>query len=107
MDPESKKLLEKTYAVEKDTNRMMHIMRRDQVLGFVLKLIVWAFVLAIPFYLYQQYLQPFVNRFSAGHTATSTSSFSLPTLPSLQSLQSMVPSSAQVQKMLNAYKVTP
>jgi len=41
MDPEMKRQLEEIHALAKDTNRMLHAMRRDYWLGLVGKLIFW------------------------------------------------------------------
>jgi len=92
MDPESKRLLEEDLALAKDNHRMLRAIRRDQWLGFISKLIFWAIALALPFYLYQQYLQPLVTKFQET-TGTSTSSMFV------------LPTTADLQKLINSYKV--
>ncbi len=93
MDPELKKLLEETHALAKDNHQMLRAIRRDQWLGFIGRVIVWVIVLALPLYLYQQYLQPLVARFSqaTGIETPASGPFGLPT-------------SADVQKLLNSIK---
>lgn len=91
IDYEEKHLLEENLALSKDNHRMLRAIRRDQWLSFIGKLIFWAIVLALPFYFYQQYLQPLVGQFSA-MTGTATSGpFGMPT-------------SADVQKLLESFK---
>ena len=65
MDPELKQRLDQIHALAKDNHDMLRAIRRDQWLGFIGRVIVWLIVLALPLYLYQQYLQPLVSKFSA------------------------------------------
>ncbi len=91
MDPELKRQLEEIHALTKDNHRMLRAIRRDQWLGFIGRVIVWIIVLALPLYLYQQYLQPFVSKFSSAPGATTTGPFGFPT-------------SAQMEKLINSFK---
>jgi uncharacterized membrane protein (DUF106 family) len=72
MDPEIKRLLEETKALAKDNHQMLRSIRRRQMYSVVWTIVVWAFVLLAPFYLYQQYLQPFISKFQATGTTTSS-----------------------------------
>ena len=94
MDPELKRQIEEIHALAKDNHQMLRAIRRDQWLGFIGRIIVWAIVLALPLYLYQQYLQPIVSKFyptSATTTSGTSGPFGFPT-------------SAEVQKLINSYK---
>ena len=91
MDPEIKRLLEETKALAKDNHQMLRAIRRDQWLGFIGRVIVWIIVLALPLYLYQQYLQPFVSKFSSAAGATTSGPFGFPT-------------SAELQKLINSFQ---
>lgn len=93
MDPELKRVLDETHALAKDNHRMLRAIRRDQWIGFFGKIIVWVVVLILPLYLYQQYLGPIVSRFSvlSGIATSSPSIFGLPT-------------TADLQKLINSYK---
>ena len=91
MDPELKQMIEETRALAKDNHRMLRAIRRDQWLGFVGRIIVWAIVLALPLYLYQQYLQPIVAKISATPGEFTSGLFGFPT-------------SADVQKLLDSFK---
>ena len=84
-------MLDETHALAKDNNRMLRAIRRDQWLSFIGKIIFWVIILALPLYLYQQYLQPFISKFSATPGAATSSMFGLPT-------------SADIQKLINSYK---
>ena len=91
MDPELKRMLEETRALVKDNHQMLRTIRRHQWYGFIGKIVIWVVALALPLYLYQQYLQPFVAKFSATPGATTSGLFGLPT-------------SADLQKLINSYK---
>ena len=89
MDPELKRLLDETHALAKENHRMLRAIRRDQWLGLAGRIIIWIIILALPLYLYQQYLQPFVSKYVPG--ATTSGIFGFPT-------------SAELQKLINSYK---
>jgi len=89
MDPELRRLLEETHALAKDNHRMLRSIRRSQILSFLSTIIIWIVVLALPLYLYQQYLAPVVAKFSAASemSTTTTSGFlGLPTFTQLGEL---------------------
>ena len=90
MDPELKRQLDEIHALARDNHQMLRAIRRDQWLGFVGRVIVWIIVLALPLYLYQQYVQPIGSRFSMD-TATTTSMLGLPSF-------------ADVEKLINSFK---
>ncbi len=82
MDPEIKQQLEEIHALAKDNHRMLRSIRRSQRLSFLSTVVIWIVVLALPLYLYQQYLQPVIEKISAdsGMSTTATSGFlGLPT----------------------------
>ena len=82
MDEETKRLLEETHALAKDNHRMLRAIRRGQFMSFISTFIVWVVVLALPLYLYQEYLAPTIAKISAlsgVSTTTTTGLFGLPT----------------------------
>ena len=89
MDPELKRQLEEMHALVKDNHQMLRAIRRHQWWSFITTVIFWAVVLLAPLYLYQQYVQPIVAKFSA--PGASTGGFQLPT-------------STEVQKLINSFK---
>ena len=91
MDPELKQTLDQIHALAKDNHDMLRAIRRDQWLGFFGRVIVWLIVLALPLYLYQQYLQPLVSKFSASSGVSTSGLFGFPT-------------GAEVQKILNSFQ---
>ncbi|MFA7302360.1 MAG: hypothetical protein WC030_01270 [Candidatus Paceibacterota bacterium] len=91
MDPDLERLLEETHALAKDNHRMLRAIRRTQWISFFGKLIIWAVVLALPLYFYQQYLYPIASKFSQVSSTTPSGVFGLPT-------------SADLQKLLNSYQ---
>lgn len=90
MDPEVRKLLEETHALAKDNHRMLRTIRREQWINFFARIVVWAIVLLLPLYLYQQYVQPIISKI-------------VPTANIPSNLLNL-PSSADVQKLINSYK---
>ncbi|MBI5405962.1 hypothetical protein HY972_02915 [Candidatus Kaiserbacteria bacterium] len=91
MDPEVRRQLEEIHALVKDNHQMLRAIRRHQVYGVVATIIVWLVILITPIYLYQQYLQPFVTKFSATTGIAPSGLFGLPT-------------SADLQKLINSFK---
>ncbi|MCX6787139.1 MAG: hypothetical protein NTY93_01275 [Candidatus Kaiserbacteria bacterium] len=89
MDSDIERQIEEIHALAKDNHRMLRAIRRGQWLSFLSTVIVWIVVLALPLFLYQQYLQPLITKFSASGT-TTTGVFGLPT-------------SADIQKLINSY----
>ena len=91
MDPEIKRQMEEIHALAKDNHQMLRAIRRHQWYSFLGTFLFWAVLILAPLYLYQQYIQPLVEKFQAT-TGTSTSGpFGLPT-------------SADLQKLINSYK---
>ena len=89
MDSELKELLEETHALAKDNHRMLRAIRRGQMMSFISTIIVWVVVLALPLYLYKEYLAPTISKISelSGMSTTTTSGFlGLPTSTDLQKL---------------------
>ncbi|MFA6278511.1 MAG: hypothetical protein WCS97_00260 [Candidatus Paceibacterota bacterium] len=93
MDEETRRLLDETHALAKDNHRMLRAIRRGQWMGFFSTIIVWIVVLALPLYLYREYLEPIVTKISsaAGMSTTTTSGFL------------GLPTSAELQKLINSY----
>jgi len=92
MDPEIKREMEEIHALAKDNHRLLRAMRRHQLFGMVVSIVFWLVILITPFYLYQQYLQPFVAKFQTTTTGSPTSGpFGLP-------------SSAEIEKLINSFK---
>ena len=91
MDPEVKHQLEEVRTLTKDNNRILRAIRRDQWLGFIGKIIIWVIILALPFYLYQKYLEPVISKFSETAGMTASGPLGLPT-------------SAELEKLINSFK---
>jgi len=91
MDPEVKRQLEEIHALTKDNHRMLRAMRRAQWISFFGRIVIWAVVLILPLYLYQQYLYPIVTKLAPAGSTTPSGPFGLPT-------------SADIQKLINSYQ---
>ncbi len=93
MDSELKRVLDETHALAKDNHRMLRAIRRDQLVGFVSKVVLWILILVLPLYIYQKYLGPIMAKFSTLYgVSTTTPGASLPT-------------SVELQKLIDSYKV--
>ena len=91
MDPELKRMLDETRILAKDNNRMLHAIRRHQWYGFLTTIVFWLVIFVAPFYLYQLYVQPLVEKFSASPGDYSSGALGLPT-------------SAELQKLIDSFK---
>ena len=95
MNAEERKLLEETHALAKDTHRVVRQMRREQWYHFFIKLIVWAIVIGAPIYFFTAYISPLVDQLRPpGSAYHNPGWFGLP-------------STADVQKLIDSYKVKP
>ena len=86
MDPELRDELDEIHALVKDNHQMLRAIRRGQWIGAFLKVIFWALVIVTPLFLYQQYVQPMVARFSTVTGVPITGLFGLPTFAEMQKL---------------------
>lgn len=91
MDPEIKRQLEEIHALVRDNHQMLRAIRRHQWYGLITSIVFWLVIFITPFYLYQQYLQPFVSKFQATTGTTTSGPFGFPT-------------SADLQKLINSFK---
>lgn len=84
--------MEEIHALAKDNHRLLRAMRRHQLIGTFGKIIFWLVILGGSAYWYQTYLQPLIAKFSAiGGPSTASELFNLP-------------SSAELQKLINSYR---
>ena len=89
MDPELRQQLEEIHALAKDNHHMLRTIRRSQRLSFLSTVIVWILVLAVPLYVYQEYLAPVIAKISttSGLSTSTTSGFlGLPTFTEIEKL---------------------
>lgn len=77
MDPELKQELAQIHALIKDNHDMLRALRRHQWWSFLTTVVFWIIVTVAPFYLYQQYVRPLVEKISG--TESATNGFQLPT----------------------------
>ena len=64
MDPESKDLLQKTFALAEENNKMLRHIRRSQKRTTIMNIIYWLIIIGITvgaFY----FLQPYINQIEA------------------------------------------
>jgi hypothetical protein len=74
MQPTDRELLEQTYKIERENNKMLKGMRRNAFLGGIFRLLWYALLLGLPLWAYVTYLQPVVNSMlNTAHQVQGTS----------------------------------
>ncbi len=71
MDPESKKLLEATFALAEDNNKMLHKIRSTQNWASFMRILYWVIIIGIAFGSFY-YLQPYVDQVQSIFKETGT-----------------------------------
>ncbi len=61
MDPESKKLLEETYQLAEENNKMLHSLRRSMIFSRVLSFVYWIIIIGSVFGAYY-FIQPYIDQ---------------------------------------------
>ena len=62
MNPEERQLLEKTYELTQENNRLLHKVRRSAALANVMNFIYYGAIIGLPIVLYYFVLQPYVGQ---------------------------------------------
>ena len=70
MDSESKKLLEDTFALAKDNNKILHYIRRSMHLQHFLSFVYWLLIIGSMFATYY-FAQPYIAKFMDIYTRAS------------------------------------
>ena len=83
---ELKKLLEENLAVAKDNNRLLREMRRNAILGLIVKAVLYLLLLGVPLLVLSSYIGPLLETFS-GQTSTESVPASLLGIPSTEQFQ--------------------
>jgi hypothetical protein len=90
MDPESKRLLEDTYALAKDNHRMLRAVRRHQLIDAFGKFFIWIIVILISAYSYFAFLQPIIEKLH------------IPGLPTVQPGTFGISTTTPIGKLINS-----
>ena len=88
MDPEVKREFAELHALVKDNHRLLRAVRRHQILEMFGKLALWLIIILVSGYAYIAYLNPLVAQFFSGASSTPFG----------------IPSSADLQKLIDSYK---
>ncbi len=80
------KLLRENIAVAKDTNRLVHKMRRDALFGRFMRVVMWVLILGTPFFFYKYYMKEYVAEFLQAINAVNSTSDQLNVQGLLQKL---------------------
>ena len=62
MTPQDSELLHETYRLSLENNKLLHKMRRNAFWGGIIRMIVYAALLAAPIWFYLSYLAPIVDK---------------------------------------------
>lgn len=92
---ELERLVRETHKLAEDNNRLLRLIRRDAVLGFIAKIILWLVVLGVPLFFLSSYLGPIMDAVSGAQGGQSFA-------PGLFGL----PSEEQLNQLLEAYQGT-
>lgn len=90
------KLLQENLAVAKDNNRLLREMRRNAILGFIAKIVIWLVILGVPLFFLSTYLGPILESMSG--QAVDSGQFS----PRLFG----IPSEDQINQLIEKYQAT-
>lgn len=60
-EPSHDELLQETYKLARDNNRMLHAMRRNSFIGSIFKLIMYVVFVGVPLWFFATYLYPVLN----------------------------------------------
>ncbi|HET8581247.1 MAG TPA: hypothetical protein VFL98_02140 [Candidatus Paceibacterota bacterium] len=88
MDPEDRDLLERTFKLARDNNRMLQAMNRAALFNGLFRVLAWIAVLALAAWLYFNYLGPVLN--SATHALNQAQTASSNASSELQSIQNAI-----------------
>ncbi len=58
---ELERLVRETHQLAEDNNRLLRLMRRDALLGFIGKIVLWLFILGVPLFFLSTYLGPLMD----------------------------------------------
>lgn len=61
MDPESKKLLEETFNLAQENNKMLHSIRRSMRLARIMSFVYWALIIGSAVGAYY-FIQPYIDQ---------------------------------------------
>ena len=80
MDPESKKLLEDTYALTEENNKMLHSIKRSMFLARIMSILYWLMIIGVSvgaFY----FIQPYIDQLMGVYGKASGVINSFPSFP--------------------------
>ena len=86
--PADRDLLERTFKLARDNNRMLQAMSRAALMNGLLRVVAWIVVAGGALWLYANYLGPVLN--SATHTVNQAQSASNSASQQLQSIQNAI-----------------
>lgn len=72
MDPESKKLLQDTFELTEENNKMLHSMKRSMQMARIMSILYWVFIIGSAvgaYYLIQPYIDQAKNIYSGAGDA--------------------------------------
>jgi hypothetical protein len=58
--------IEETLKVTRENNKLLKAMRRDAIIGGVLKMVIWLALILVSFYLSAKFLEPYLGMMTSG-----------------------------------------
>ena len=65
---DEKEMMQKTFEIARDNNRMLHAMRRNAFFGGLFRLAFWAVLIGGPIVFYYAYAQPYVDQILSAYS---------------------------------------
>ncbi len=60
MEEETKRLLKENLELSRENNKILRKIRRSAIVGNIMRLFYWAFIIGVPVFLYFQFLEPYL-----------------------------------------------
>jgi hypothetical protein len=60
MQPEEKEMLKKTLELSQENNKMLHSIRRNMIIGRIVRIVYWVFIIGAAIGVYY-YIQPYLD----------------------------------------------
>ncbi len=89
-DDNLEELMRANLELARENNEMLHSLRRAQVVGFWIKVLMYALVIGVPVFVYQYYLQGYVQQMRTNYSTMLDTVEKVRALPPIESLPAAV-----------------
>ena len=85
MDPESKRLLQETFDLAEENNKILHGLRRSQRIASFMRILYWVIIISVTFWSFYL-IQPYINKVLELYNSVSSTEQKLKGSGSIQDL---------------------